>query len=103
MKTNNKEARVIMASNTEVISPVEMILHNPNVAMLMLAISNMRYCDREMELSLKGAINEIALFSASDFFETDEKRIQFFKDVLQSIRGFYADGYRLIINPDWNK
>ena len=98
----NKEAKVIMASKTEVFSPIEMILNNSNVAILMLAISNMRYCNCQMELSLQGALNEVALFAMTDYFQSDEERLGYLKHTLPVIRGFYSDGYRIIVNPDWN-
>lgn len=100
---STRKADVIMASNDEVLSPIDMFLRNANISALMLMAADMRgKCGKQEELSLQFALNEVALFAMTDYFQSDEERLEYLKHTIPAIRGFYADGYRIIINPNWD-
>lgn len=102
MDISTQRANVIMASKDEVLSPIGMIFHNANISALMLMAADMRKGGNQEELSLQCALNEAALFSMTGYFQSDEERLEYLKHTIPAIRGFYADGYRIIINPNWN-
>lgn len=103
-ETFTKNSNIIMASKNEVISIIEMMFHNVNIAMLMLSIDKQRYysCEDQLEMSLDMAITKASSFAMSDIFKNDEERLEYLRVVLPAIRGFYADGFRLIVNPNWD-
>ena len=103
-ETFAKNSNIIMASKNEVISIMEMMFHNVNIAMLMLSMDKQRYysCKNQLEIPLDVAMTKASSFAMSDIFQNDEERLEYLRVVLPAIRGFYKDGFRLIVNPDWN-
>lgn len=97
VKTNN----VVMISKEEIITPMEMCFHNSNIAALMLAIAGVRR-EYNTYLSLQSAINEAALFAMTDYFQSDEKRLEYLRVTLPAIRSFYANGFNILVNPNWD-
>lgn len=102
LNATTKTSDVIMISKDEIISPIEMIFHNANIAALMLMSASMRKEHGTGTMSLQCALNEAALFAMTNFFQSDEERLEYLRVVLPAIRGFYADGFKIMVNPNWD-
>lgn len=102
LDATTKTSNVIMISKEEIISPIEMFLRNANIAALMLIAASMRKKYYTESLSLQCALNEAALFAMTNYFQSDEERLEYLRVTIPAIRGFYADGFNILINPNWD-
>lgn len=101
-ETSTIKSNIIIASDIEALCLIDVIFRNKNIAALMIAISEtiMPSNNSQLEFDLQMAINEAALFAMTDIFESDSKRLEYLADTLLAIKGFYNDGYRIILNPN---
>lgn len=102
LNATTKMSNVIMISKDEIISPIEMFFCNANIAALMLMAASTRKKYYPESLSLQDALNEVALFAMTNYFQSDEERLEYLRVTLPAIRGFYADGFKIMINPNWD-
>lgn len=103
-ESSTLRSNIIIASDKEALCLIDVIFINKNIAALMIAISEtvIPSNDTQLELDLQMAINEAALFAMTDIFDNDSKRSEYLMDTLPVIRGLYADGYRIILKPNWD-